>query len=311
MRGEIFLENQKLQAKKTFKSIGYALFTMIVLVMVSQVILIAVLNQLVPGIEKSPWYIGILVGVPFYLVGTPIFLWMMRKLPDGPKGEAKKLSIKQIVIAFFISMAASYIFNLVGIIINLLIGMIKGSDILNPLETIGEGTGIIPTIIFIGILSPIIEEVVFRGVLLDKLRGHGERRAIFFTALSFALFHGNLSQFFYAFALGLIFAYITLRTNTIRYAVLLHILVNIFGSVIMPNLALSGNEILMILGGLIVIAFIVVGSLLFSSHFKKIKLEDKKDEFDKRLSKRFAYGNPGMILYYIMCSLLFIITIIS
>ena len=68
MRGEIFLENQKLQAKKTFKSIGYALFTMILLVMVSQVILVAVLNQLVPGIEKSPWYIGILVGVPFYLL---------------------------------------------------------------------------------------------------------------------------------------------------------------------------------------------------------------------------------------------------
>lgn len=235
----------------------------------------------------------------------------MKKLPDGPKGEAKKLTIKQMVVIFFISMAASYIFNLVGIIINLLIGMIKGSDILNPLETMVEGTALIPTIIFIGILSPIIEEVVFRGVLLDKLRGHGERRAIFFTALSFALFHGNLSQFFYAFALGLIFAYITLRTNTIRYAVLLHILVNIFGTVIMPNLALSGNEILMTLGGFIVIAFIVVGSLLFSSHFKKIKLEDKKDEFDKRLSRRFAYGNAGMILYYMMCSILFIITIMS
>ena len=297
--------------KKIFRKIGYSLFTMVVALMIAQIVTLTALNLFAPGIEENPWYIAFLIGVPFYLVAFPIFLLMMRKVPNGPKGESNRMSFKDIIVTFFISMGATYIFNIVGNIINILISRIKGSDVINPLEMIDGISNVIPVIIIVVILSPIIEEIVFRGVLLDKLRGYGDGSAIWFSALTFALFHGNLSQFFYAFALGLIFGYIAIKTNTIRYTVILHILVNMFGSVIMPGLVLSGNIILTMIAGLLIISFIIIGSILFISNYKKMKLEITENEYDRDVRSRIVYWNIGMILYYISCLFLFVSVIVA
>ena len=313
-KGEIYLENQELvnledqnlETKKVFRRAGFALFIMLLVTMVSQVLMTMLLNQFAPGIEESPWFFGLLIGIPFYFLGFPVFLWIMRKIPNAPKRETKKISFKNMVFIFLISMAATYIFNIVGILVNTLISFLKGTDVLNPLEGLVGTSSIIPTIIFIGILSPIIEEIVFRGVLLNKLRVYGDKTAVWFTALTFALFHGNLSQFFYALALGLIFGYLVIRTNTIRYAIILHIIVNLFGSVIMPALALSGNIVLEMSTGILVFFFIITGTILFIKNFKKIKLGSIENSIDKKVSKRTAYWNIGMIFYYIVCLGMFV-----
>lgn len=306
------MKNDTLQIKedkKIFKKIGYSLFTMILVVSVVQILILTVLDKLAPGIEQNPWYVGLLIGIPFYLVGFPIILLMLKKIPEGPKGEIKKVSFKNMIVVFFISMGATYIFNIVGIFINNLISIIKGSDIINPLEMLTGTSSIIPIIIFVGILSPIVEEIVFRGVLLDKLRAYGDKRAICFTALTFALFHGNLSQFFYALILGLIFGYIAIKTNSIRYNIILHIIVNIFGSVIMPALALSSNKTLVMISGLIVISFVVIGIILFLVNYKKIKFEPTENKI-KKVGKKIVYWNIGMVLYYVACIGLLIYVIV-
>lgn len=303
---EIKLENENVDAKKVFRRTGFALFIMLLVIMVAQVLISVLLNQFAPGIEESPWYVGLLIGVPFYLLGFPVFLLMMRKIPNAPKRESKKISFKNMVFIFLISMAATYIFNIVGILVNTLISFLKGTDVINPLEGLVGTSSIIPTIIFIGILSPIVEEIVFRGVLLNKLRIYGDKTAVWFTALTFGLFHGNLSQFFYAFVLGLIFGYLVIRTNTIKYAVILHIIVNLFGSVIMPALALSGNVALEMSTGILVFFFIIAGTILFIKNFKKINLDSIENGIDKKVSKRTAYWNIGMIFYYIACLGLFV-----
>lgn len=303
------MEDQRLETTKVFKKIGYSLFTMMLVYLVAQTIILMIAQKLIPGIEESPWNIGLLIGIPFYCIAFPIFLLKMRKVPDGPKGEIKKMRYKDIILTFLISMAATYIFNIVGSMINMLIGLIKKTDIINPLENLVGGTSIIPIIIFIGILSPIIEEIVFRGVLLNKLRRYGDKTAIYFTALTFALFHGNLSQFFYAFVLGLIFGYIAINTNTIKYTIILHIAINMFGSAIMPSLALSGNNILQTLSVVIMGLFMIIGTILFITKFKNVKLESEEDNNYIKVKKKIIYANTGIILYYLLCLMLFIIVL--
>ncbi|HHX62842.1 MAG TPA: CPBP family intramembrane metalloprotease [Epulopiscium sp.] len=305
------MENGIVERKRVLVKIGFALFAMVLAVIVVQLILGALISQVAPGMENSPWFIGILIGIPFYCVGFPIFLGMMKKVPDGPKGETKKMSLGHLIVMFFICMAAVYIFNIVGLAINAIIGLIKGANVLNPLMEVLDSSGMIATIIFVGILSPIIEEVVFRGVLLNKLRGYGDKTAIWFTALTFALFHGNLSQFFYAFVLGLFFGYIAIKTNTIRYTVILHIVINMLGSVMMPALALSGNDILIGISGLFIIIMFIVGIILFIVNVKKVKLEAEETEIDPEIRKKLTYWNVGMLLYYAACLLLFVFAVIA
>ena len=84
---------------------------------------------------------------------------------------------------------------------------------------------------------------MFRGIMLNKIRIYGDKVAIITTAILFGLFHANFSQFFYAVALGLVFAYVTLKTRTIKYSIILHIAVNMVGSVIMPAIVGDGSNI--------------------------------------------------------------------
>ena len=53
------------------------------------------------------------------------------------------------------------------------------------------------------------------------MRGYGQKPGAFISALLFGLYHANLEQFFYAFALGLLLSYAYYRTGLLRTSVLL------------------------------------------------------------------------------------------
>jgi membrane protease YdiL (CAAX protease family) len=58
--------------------------------------------------------------------------------------------------------------------------------------------------IYICFLGPIAEELLFRGIVLRTLRPWGKQAAILISALVFGLFHGNVVQIPFAFAVGVI-----------------------------------------------------------------------------------------------------------
>lgn len=80
--------------------------------------------------------------------------------------------------------------------------------------------------IFAAVVAPIFEEFVFRGVLLQALKPYGNGLAIFFTGIFFGAFHGNLSQCFYAAAIGIALGYIADVTDSLIPTTVIHILVN-------------------------------------------------------------------------------------
>ena len=82
------------------------------------------------------------------------------------------------------------------------------------------------------VIGPIVEELIFRKLLMDKLGAYGDRTVIIISALTFALFHGNLSQIFYAFAFGMLLAFVYSKTGNIIHTVLLHASINFLGSVL-------------------------------------------------------------------------------
>ena len=93
-------------------------------------------------------------------------------------------------------------------------------------------SGMFLRVLAVGIGAPIFEELVFRKLIVDRLIKYGEFIAIFTSGLTFGLFHGNFQQFFFAFALGALFAFIYARTGRIRYTIGLHMTINMTTSVI-------------------------------------------------------------------------------
>lgn len=76
------------------------------------------------------------------------------------------------------------------------------------------------------VLPCILEESVYRGVLYNEYRKVKPLAAIFLSAFLFGILHGNLNQFSYAFAMGIVFAFIIEATDSILSTMIVHFLIN-------------------------------------------------------------------------------------
>ena len=82
------------------------------------------------------------------------------------------------------------------------------------------------TIIYVCLIAPVAEETVFRGWLVKLLKRYGSLVAITFSALSFGLFHGTVTQSVPAVIIGVVFAVIVLRFDSYVPTIILHIINN-------------------------------------------------------------------------------------
>lgn len=291
----------KVDNKKVFNRIGLAIFVSMILVNIIQVIFFGIIGVVNQELLSAPWINYAAIAISFYLIGFPVFYLMIKNLPEEEKRESKTLGVFEVIKICFMSYSIVYIVNFLTNILMMLIAVIKGSEVTNPLVNMLEGSNWIWSLIFAGILSPIIEEMMFRGVMLNKLRRYGDKVAIITTAILFGLFHANFSQFFYAVALGIVFAYVTLKTGTIKYSIILHIVVNIMGGVILPAVIGDGSNIVAVgCVGLALLAIVIVGLVLLIKNRKNISLLDGEIKLEKGTAFKTIWVNVGMILYVVI-----------
>ncbi len=299
-----------MEHKKNFSYMWLSLFVLLLVVNLVQIVLGSVFSLISPTIVSSSWFLILCIFFSMHVIGFLVYFLMMKPRQPQPARDKTKISPLRFIKIFIICMGATYLFNFISLGINALISLIKHAPVSNPLASIATGESLILQVLVLSVSAPIVEELIFRKLMLDRLRPYGDMTAIWVSALAFSLFHGNLSQALYAFVLGLIFAYVVIRTNNILYSIGLHILVNLFGSAIMPLIALSGNTVLITIAGLLVYVFLIAGIIAFITEKKHIKLN--KGEITLTGFERFKthYLNIGMALYFIMCAIMFIAAIL-
>lgn len=90
----------------------------------------------------------------------------------------------------------------------------------------------IPTFISFVIIAPVTEELFFRGWMFRGfLKNYTTRKSIVVTATVFALFHLNPWQAVLAFPLGIVYAWLVLKTGSLVPSILSHAVVNCTGRV--------------------------------------------------------------------------------
>lgn len=168
----------------------------------------------------------LLSSAVMYLFAVPIALLLFRLLPSvrPEEGTLGKQFFSWLLICFPIMTAGAQIGNLLS-------ALLSGGNANNPVETVTD-MSLWLEILCVTVLAPIFEELLFRRAIIDHCIKYGERPAILFSAVAFALFHGNLFQVFYAFGIGLVFGYVYIRTGKLRYSILLHAIINFWGSVV-------------------------------------------------------------------------------
>lgn len=95
-------------------------------------------------------------------------------------------------------------------------------------EVLSAG-GMFLQILTAGIVACIVEELSLRGVTYFRMKQYwGKSRAIFWSALVFGIYHLNVVQGVYAFILGLYFAWLNERYDSLRASITAHMSANLF-----------------------------------------------------------------------------------
>ena len=90
-----------------------------------------------------------------------------------------------------------------------------------------SGGGFLKMALFAAVIAPICEELTFRGIIFSGFRKNGSAlQAILISALLFGLFHMNINQALYAFALGVFFGAVREVSGSVIPTIVCHITVN-------------------------------------------------------------------------------------
>ncbi|MDE7295212.1 MAG: CPBP family intramembrane metalloprotease [Oscillospiraceae bacterium] len=76
------------------------------------------------------------------------------------------------------------------------------------------------------IIAPITEELLMRGFILNSLSPVNRNFGIIASSLLFGLMHGNFNQIFNGFLLGLLLAYIAMKSGSIKASIICHMAAN-------------------------------------------------------------------------------------
>ena len=109
-----------------------------------------------------------------------------------------------------------------------------------------EGTNTLLTypflmqVILMAVIPPLVEELVFRGIFFGTYRKAGLCGAAIMSGLIFACFHLNINQALYAFAIGIVFAYMVEATGSLWSSVIAHFAINTYSIGVIEILKLAG-----------------------------------------------------------------------
>lgn len=299
------------EARKAFSRVGLSVAATTIIIEVVGTLIVLLTKHTVPSLIHSSWYNYVLTAVSFYMIGLPLFYLMVYSIPNYKPEKVKKLSIGNLLVIIVVAFALLYVVNFMTTLLIASISVITHHNFLNPINDIITNSKWYITLLFAGILAPICEEIMFRGIIIDKLRKYGDTAAIVTAAILFGLFHGNLFQCFYAAALGLALGYLKVRTNSLRYSILLHMIINITGGVLLPQLVSGKNLAVTAIVSAVILALIAAGVALFILNRNKITLEKGEINLQQGSIFKTCCLNFGMIFNVVIALVLTILTFIK
>lgn len=298
--------------KKDFSSIGIRMLISTVVILALQTGASALLLTIFPQWQGNFAISLTVTMLPLYLIGFPISFALIRD-KNAPVIEKHSMTVGQFIIAFLMLYGIMIVGNLIGLAFTAGIGIIKGAPVQNAMVNLVTGGSLWVTAIFTVLCAPVFEELLFRKLICDRTVKYGEGVAVMVSGLLFGLFHMNFNQFFYAFFLGCFLAFLYVKTGTLKYTILLHMILNFFGSVlgaVVMTLDQSNPLMLIIMSvySLFICGIVIAGIVLLIVMRRKMTLNPGEIVIEKGQRFKTVILNVGMLLF---CIVLFAIMIVQ
>ena len=313
-------QNTTRAARRCYTRTGLALCVMLLVYLLLPSLVVALLQVLHVKVTLLVAYA--ISSLTLYGFAIPAFyLLMMGEKKAAPVQHS--MSFGKLLLAFIMCYPLLYAGSWIGQIENFILSFFEGGGS-NAVADITGDLGIGATFLFAVLLAPIFEELIFRKFLLDRIGKYGYAPAIALSGLVFGLFHGNFLQFFYAMFLGFFFAFIYLRTGKLRYTIILHMLVNFFGSIVPmvldrftgvfglssdapTEMHLSGLIVMLCYVG-VILGLLIAGLVLLIVFRRKFSLPSPPGEIEPGREHKLLFA-PGVLFFVFLCVLFFLLSL--
>ncbi|MBB6632458.1 CPBP family intramembrane glutamic endopeptidase [Clostridium algidicarnis] len=191
--------------------------------------LIVVVGQVLGGILLVPIFKAMNLTLPtlmiltqlIFLIVPAIIYFIVTKESIKDTLKLNPIGFEQILILVVIVLLSWPVAGFLGGVSNIFFENLVGEafELLDGLS--------LPFMIFVMAVMPAIcEEIAMRGIVLSGYSKKSTLKAALMSGFIFGIIHLNPQQFLYAFALGILFAYIVRITNSIYATMFCHFMFN-------------------------------------------------------------------------------------
>jgi membrane protease YdiL (CAAX protease family) len=306
--------------------VGLIMFSVVLVILltsVAQFVVSELVFTFAPAIAENDWYMFAFSTVPIYLVGMPLAYLLLCAIP---KSAPQKQKLHPLMWVGFLCLcfALSLVTNFFGQYVNTWVNDLSGIQVENELEQMTSITPLGINILFVGILAPVFEELFFRKAIIDRLRRYGDLPAILISGLIFGMIHGNLSQIFYATAVGMLLGFIYVRTGSVLYSMSIHAGFNMIGGVYTTEILRRMGEnsmpaegdtigwVMITAYSAFVIVSLLVGTIFYLANAKSFHRSLKQGEYTFRFDKwmNILVFNPVVWIFIALIALLVLLNLL-
>ena len=235
------------------------------------------------SVEEAEQFVkdnALLMTTVINAVLVPVYYLMWRN--DRKTYPLKKTNMPSFSWAILVLIGASVCVGL-----NYFLNMFMPKEILDSYaetsEVLWKEDGQILCFISVVIFAPLAEEFLFRGLIYTRLRILlAAPYTILTTAFAFGLYHGNMLQFMYAFALGVILAYMMEAYRSLWAPIMVHMAANLISWVLTYVVQIPSDEggalDYSVMGGTLLIAATGLYSIIYIRKSKKNKAKREEEK---------------------------------
>ncbi len=164
--------------------------------------------------------------------------------------------------------------------------------------------GITLSVLATAIVPALVEEFACRGLVLGALRKYGDGFAVMVSSILFGLIHGNFQQIPFAFMVGLILGFVTVKCNSIWPAVLIHFYNNLSSVIfdyLFADMAVMIQNVIYTLYLIICLFIGFVGVLLLRKNTEVFKFNPADTEAGEKQKYKWFFTTEMVIFMVVIC----------
>lgn len=154
-------------------------------------------------------------------------------------------------------------------------------------------------LIYVCFLGPILEEIIFRGFILKSMQRFGNLTAIIVSSILFSMFHLNLVQFVNPVLMGIVLAFIAIKSKSIVPSIIAHVFNNSI-TFIATGVSTLERPLLIGIFGAVYLFVGVTAFILFISNYKNDFIEVIKEDtriLKTRQKVRVSFSGAWALAY--------------